>query len=195
LKVDTTIAKSGQDAHIRGLNFLLNFFNSNLKFENLLLLDSDCFPIQPYWLEKLLKDMKYMSIAAPIRYENLDTFAHPCAFFVRRKIALDLKFDNIELKNLIGRKYTDTGSNIESFYPLIRSNKINHHSILCGIYKDYFYHHGAGSRSLSFRLFDNYLKERLNIDLIEENLFQQLVQNSDEFINNMLFTPFKRKIL
>lgn len=194
LKVDTSPAKTCQDGHIRGLNAIIDMFNSSKEYENLLLLDSDCFPIQHHWEPNLLKTMGNFDVAAAARYENLDTFAHPCVFYVKKQAAKGLRFGMFTQKNIVGLPFEDTSSNITSFFPLIRSNRLNYHPVLCGIYWNAFYHHGAGFRNLGFRLFYSYFNKNRNVASMETKLFNELVGDSDRFLQDLSLTRFQRKM-
>lgn len=172
--------QQGQLAHIEGLNSLVNFFKTT-DYENFLLLDSDCFPIRK-WTEELLFSMKGYSVAAIVRQENLDTFAHPAAFFFTRDILDKIEFGLNLQYNMIGQKFYETSSNIKEFWPLIRTNKINYHHILYGVYWDTFYHHGAGSRDLKFRCYEQGYYNKESVNWNEQDIFQGL---SEEFIKSL----------
>lgn len=184
-KVIKIQSKPGQPGHILGLNTIIHHFNRHTEYDHLLLLDSDCFPIQNLWQYNLDKAMGDFDVAAVVRYENLDTFAHPCVFYVRRQAAKNLNFAMLKQTNLVGFPYEDTSSNVTRFFPLIRSNTVNYHPILFGVYWDCFYHHGAGSRNLSFRLFYSYYNKDKNVSAMEEEKFKELVKNSDKFIDGI----------
>lgn len=170
--------------HIEGLNALLDYFRQNNEFEYFLLLDSDCFPIVD-WTDKLIKSMKHYNVAAPIRCENLDFFAHPCAFFLTRKALNDVHF---LLANFNGylEDYQETASNVKSFFPLVRSNRLNYHPILFGVYWNMFYHHGAGSRRLNFRTTENGYYDKEEVVELEKNMFNQLVKNPEMFVAKLM---------
>lgn len=197
LKVDKEPTKGeycAQQAHIRGLNAIIDRFNADDRYDNLLLLDSDCFPIQPRWQKDLLGSMDGFDVAAVARYENLDTFAHPSAFFVKRPAAATLRFGVFPQTNLVGHEFSDTSSNVTKFFPMIRTNRLNHHPVLCGVYWDRFYHHGAGSRNPLFRLFYSYFNETNNVSSLESKLFDELVANPDRFIEKLAVPTMTRKI-
>jgi hypothetical protein len=182
IEVNSSPQISPQNGHIRGLNFIVNYFNNHPEYDTLLLLDNDCFPFQKNWQDKLSKIGNF-KVAAAVRFENLDTFAHPCIFYVKKPAALTLKFDNFPQTNILGHQFNDVGSNVEKFFPLIRTNRINYHPILCGIYWDCFYHHGAGSRSTEFRVFHyQYLNQSSDIKSKEIKLFNRLIKNPNLFI-------------
>lgn len=187
--------KPMQAGHILGLNTLIKYFNNHLDFDYLLLLDSDCFPIQNQWNYNLVSAMGDFDVAAIARCENLDIFAHPCMFFVNRSASKYLKFDMIEHINLAGFSYKDTMSNITRFFPLIRSNLVNYHPVLFGVYWNCFYHHGAGSRNPLFRL-RYYYNETKNKDysLLENAKFEELVNDSDKFLGELINAGFSKRI-
>lgn len=185
------VNRPGQAGHILGLNTIIEHFNKHPEYDHLLLLDSDCFPIQKQWQENLVRSMKGFDVAAIARYENLDMFAHPSAFFVNRAGAKTLQFGLRPCTNLVGFSYQDTMSNVTKFFPLMRSNRLNHHPVLFGIYWDCFYHHGAGSRNLKFRLFYSYYNEDKNVSTMEETKFKELVDNPNGFMNVLLQRSIK----
>lgn len=204
LKVTNNSVPGYAKSHGEGLNCIVDYFNKNHEFDKLLIIDSDCFPIQKNWLEKLSKTMDYTGksfsnlpdgfhVASVVRYENFDSFAHPSVFFVRKKM-MNLKFDTFERKSFIGNVFYDISSNVEVFYPLIRSNRVNRSPILCGIYWDAFYHHGSGSRFPHFRSSD-YLCFEDPSDFFEQKLFDELVDNPNKFISSICRFPISNEIL
>jgi hypothetical protein len=132
--------------HGHGLNFIINYAIKK-NYKKLLLLDSDCFPILNDWQEKLEKDMDDFLVAAIVRCEKLDLFLHPSACYIRDLSKTKIKFSYVEISNLISSKFTELSGNIDikKFYPLLRSNAVNINPLLFGVYKNMFYHHGAGS--------------------------------------------------
>ena len=130
----------GSKNHVYGLNKLLDYFKTQ-DYEYYLILDCDCFPIVP-WVDKLLDKMNDFEIASIVRTENLDLFAHPSMNFFKRSALNYLKYDLLKNANLLGNITEDTSFDAK-FFPLLRTNKVNLHPILCGIYFNLFYHHGA----------------------------------------------------
>jgi hypothetical protein len=209
--------KSGTTDHSRGLNEIVKFFRRNPGYEHYLILDSDAFPIMDGWLEKLLVLMKGNArapdkqFAAAVRAENLDTFPHPSAFFIRGEFLRQRNWDFRRpsswrrprrpwrpwrpYRNLLGVQLRPVGSGISPHYrgrhvllPLLRTNVWNPHPILAAIYGGMFYHHGAGSRGsdLRFRLetmglVDHLLPPSATKD-IEEQLFAALVADPEGLI-------------
>lgn len=171
--------------HVRGLTVLLEYFIERIyEYDYFLLLDSDCFPISYNWasmLENALLEVD-MPIAAVVRYENLDNFAHPCAFFMNRQGLEQTKFAIRFRKNLISQDLEDVYSNVETFFPLLRTNVVNKHPLLGGIYWDCFYHHGAGSRSLCFRAIDSGYYYRGNLTQLELSMFDSLKSNTERYL-------------
>lgn len=181
--------RAGSEEHVYGLNALLEYFKGQ-DFDYYLLLDSDCFPFRKGWQASLIQSMAAggFEIAAPVRFENLDTFAHPSAFFFSRKALEGLKFSVGRGTNLLGKSFDDSLSNADKFFPLLRTNKLNHHPILCGVYWNTFYHHGAGSRSLAFRSVDMGYYNGMSEDAMrrtEQGLYEQLNNHTDWFLENI----------
>jgi len=142
-------------------NNIYKYFRTH-EYENYLLLDSDCFPIKHNWQKKLNKVMGDKWYAAPVRTDNLDTFPHPCALYIKGEhvakpiFSFDRKVNFMQ--NLRGEEVFDIGTGFKTefdgqhiLFPLVRSNFLNAHPMLAAIYGDMFYHHGAGSRTPFFR--------------------------------------------
>lgn len=170
-----------QQGHVEGLNELISYFKT-IDSDYYLILDSDCFPVQKDWFKKLIPNLKN-GVSAIVRYENLDSFAHPSAFFFKKEILKTLEFGINKVKNIVGFEFHEVTSNVKDFFPLIRTNYVNPHPIMFGIYWKMFYHHGAGSRSLKFRAIND-LKyyENTEIDKLNEENFRKLISNTDEYI-------------
>jgi len=123
--------------------------------KDLLILDSDCFPILEGWrpiLQTAMADRGFQA-AAPVRVENLDLFPHPCAMFVTSQGREDFEIISSNSDNLLGVRRQEPTCSVPVF-PLIRTNRINIHPIGAAIYYDMFYHHGAGSRPAIFHNID-----------------------------------------
>lgn len=196
LTTDTTKYNYSQEGHIRGLNAIIDKFNYDEQYDYLLLLDSDCFPFLPGWVDSLLNVIGDFTVAAAMRCENLDTFAHPCVFFAKRHIVPEIKFAMRPQTNMVGFTFNENVSNVTNFYPLLRTNKYNHHPIMAGVYWNCFYHHGAGSRPTSFRIFDcRYVPQWLNSPDIEQRLFNELANNPDKFLQKLTAIPIMQKVL
>lgn len=184
----------GSRHHTMNLNFLLDYFK-NSEAELFLILDSDCFPVKNGWMDILLSSMGDFLVAAPVRFENLETHAHPCAFFFRRRALDYLKFEVSELKSLTGTTFKDTCSNAREFFPLVRTNKFNPHPVFFGIYWDIFYHHGAASRyglgRTRIRSCDVGYYDPKKALSDEENhmFFENLLDNPNSFIMNIKGVP------
>lgn len=172
--------------HHSGLNNLLNYFiKEKNNYKEFLFLDSDAFPIRKNWAQYLKERLLHQKcfdndgrfcfscnefdIAAILRQENLEARLHASALFVKNEEALsNISFEYKEIgHDILNRPEMDICIPYYQWeartkaYPLIRTNKVNIHPIISGIYGDCFYHHGAGTRkSLGFRSGDyhNYCK-------------------------------------
>lgn len=176
--------------HVLGLNHIIKYAKEN-NYNHLLLMDSDCFPVQKKWFSILNEKMLEYKVAAPVRFENLDDFAHPSFFYVKNIKNTNLNFAFSNYKNLIGHTTKECLSNITNFYPLIRSNKINYDPIISAIYSNMCYHHGAGSRNKTFRCYElkyyDYYACEKNVEDVELKLFQRLIDDPKKFISDMMF--------
>lgn len=133
--------------------------------------DSDSFPIVQDWPAVLLRDMGGdIRFAAVIRAENGDShLPHPCGYFMHRSFYVErrpgLFPSDSEITSRLFREFIantkqrfDTGigygyalwSSGEKWLQLHRSNGVNEHFLMAGIYGDVFFHLGASSRRPSF---------------------------------------------
>ncbi len=194
---------------------IVRYFTSHPGYENYLILDSDAFPFQDGWLERLSELMAPIPslglpkrrMAAPVRAENLDQFPHSCAFFIegsylRERDPQDLlQFGERPSVNFAGFAALDTmfddanarsASGQQLWCPLIRTNTWNPHPIVAATYGHVFYHHGAGSRSPTFRVLQMGHSQHFLTDTqqseIEANLFARL-QRDPEALCKALCEP------
>lgn len=67
--------------HCLKLNRILEYTTQN-KYDSLLILDSDSLPMES-WENKLNKRMGSFSVAAVVRWENMDYFPHPSVHYFK----------------------------------------------------------------------------------------------------------------
>ena len=185
--------------HAAALQEIFEHFRTDWRgADGYLLLDSDCFPIRPRWLHELVALMARhrKSFAAPVRFENLEPYPHPCALYIDGA-ALDdprLRIDgSTSADNLLGAPVKDVGAGLlpirGDLLPLLRSNLRNPHPIAAAVYNHLFYHHGAGSRAFAFRAIDKfgyYAHWREQDDPAEADaLLQALFADPDGFIRGL----------
>ena len=179
-----------QKQHIQGISQIYDYFISS-DHEYLLILDSDAFPFVNNWFGILQYQLikTNLKTAAVIRFENLDTFYHPCVAFITKNA--NIKFEYKEMLNLLFERYEDIRlSNIKPF-PLIRTNKINYHPLFGAIYGNLFYHHGCGSREKQTRMtLSNYFAN-MSHDKIEEEIFEKISTNPEMFLKEISYSPHK----
>jgi len=186
VEVSVTPEARMEKSHLNNLEKAVAHFDASCDY--CLILDSDCFPISEGWHERLANQMKRFKfqMAAPVRTENLDTFPHPCAMFMTRQGVKDLKLTLDGGKNLLDKKVVDPTCKNRCF-PLVRTNRINLHYLVAGVYYDMFYHHGAGSRNTYFRLSNalGYYKPDQK-RLVE--IYEKFIKNPKRFISKLM-TP------
>ncbi|QXP84577.1 sulfotransferase domain-containing protein [Methylococcus sp. Mc7] len=122
-------------------------------------IDSDTFPLDPSWLEQLIRALHGNVVLSGIWRDELSKaitpYIHPSCLattidFIRLH---NIRFDFIapntqnEIHDTLS-VLTETAQryNYETF-KLVRSNKKNIHRLIGGIYGGIVYHHGAGSRN------------------------------------------------
>ncbi|WP_206814372.1 hypothetical protein [Chroococcus sp. FPU101] len=150
-------------------------FNAVSQDDILIFIDGDAFPIQPImpWLYEKFKNYPLMAVK---RFEN-DQDNHPHPLFCATTVGFwkEIKGDwkaGYYWQNPRGDLITDVGANLLknledrkiSWYPLLRSNKINYHPVNLGVYEDLIYHHGSGFRSSLTRK-----------DLVDMNIFTRIL--------------------
>ena len=201
---DRTLAVDGEGQsgnHANGLFALLDYFRSH-RAENYLILDSDCFPIYPGWLEVLLRKMQAApdfrpQIAAAVRTENLDVFPHPCVMLIRGD-AIRERWLNLGVgrnRSLLQTPVEDNGCSIplEKCYPLLKSNVYSHHPMFATVYNHMFYHHACGSRDLMPRCvlqgyFDHYIPFEENVR-VKNELFERLIADPEAYLAKLTGAP------
>lgn len=122
----------------------------------LMFLDGDAFPISPLG-DFLSERLERFPLAAVRQDENLgDIQPHPCFCVTTagfwREIGGD--WSPAAWRDQAGREVVDVGGKLLwilrergiEWSPLLRTNRHNLHPVLCGVYEDRVYHHGAGFR-------------------------------------------------
>lgn len=179
--------------HMRGVRGIVEHFKNNPQYDYCLMLDSDAFPIQKGWENILISNMKNTNIAAAVRFENLDTFPHPCIFFFNRKGIDKFEFHFDQMTNIVNFRFEEFNIRVkEGYFPLIKTNVYSPHPILSVVYYHLFYHHGAGSRNFYSRSthinkYYHYLTEQDNVR-ISNKLYDE-VRNNKSFIKSLISEP------
>jgi hypothetical protein len=147
-------------AHSNGLGLLLEHFRSRTaEYDYFLFLDSDAFPVRPGWLEFLSQKLEgRYDVAVAIRPENLESRLHASILVAKREALPHLSFEVASAGiDLAGADEVDVvipayqSEKRRRAFPLLRSNAVNIHPLLCGLYYDLFYHNGCGSRPVAIR--------------------------------------------
>lgn len=202
-KSDSPDGKAQSRNHSIGLNAILSYFRDT-PADAYLLLDSDCFPVYPNWLNVLIKKMRSTrdykpQIAAAVRFENLDAFPHPCAMFIPAEAIQEpwIKLDLGKGKTLLQTEIEDNGCSIpmNKVYPLLKSNMFCYHPMFATVYNHMFYHHACGSRDMMPRsvmrgYFDHYIPEDQHV-MIKNRLFRRLLADPDGYIDKLMNTATK----
>jgi len=175
-----------REQHVFGIGKVLEKFECEKEYSHCLILDSDAFPIEKKWDYRLKKvmDENLCSAACPIRFENLDTFFHPCVvFFDRKALPMDIGLKPIE--NLLGHKCDEVAVDPHcKTFPLLKTNLFSPHPVASSIYFDMFYHHGFGSRDFNCRSVhvNNYYPDVTHPDSLTRSLFS----NPKSFISKLM---------
>jgi hypothetical protein len=201
-------AVKGIVQHRDGLCALMDHFYARPEYDGYLILDSDAFPIVPNWRTRLEARMRAHDglpvrwMAAPVRTENLDLFAHPSACYfsaaglaAARGIGVPL-WRIASRTNLLGMAFEELGldpafaGGEPRVLPLLRSNAVNPHPVLAAVYGDVFYHHGAGSRpAVRSRVTEPELDGRFSAEAnvaTDRVLFDALCAGPQSFVRRLL---------
>ncbi len=140
--------------HPKALDYLASKVPTDVDY--VVTLDSDSFPVREDWLDVLIGRCEDgAAICGVFRDEMAPTirpFIHVSGLCMRKD---DLSGLSVSFSRHIGQ---DIGQNIteemrrlgRQIAPLRRSNKVNFHFLIGGLYGDVLYHHGAGSRKAGF---------------------------------------------
>ena len=163
IHADTDQSGEGPDAHAAKLNALATAIAREAEPDDVLVfLDGDAFPIAP--LDDFLRaTLGRVPLAAIRRDENLgDRQPHPsfCATTVGFWQELGGDWSRAPWTNDVGWEISDPGGKLletltekrVDWHPLERTNRVNLHPVLFGVYDDVVYHHGAGFRAVFDRV-------------------------------------------
>jgi len=152
--------------HKSGKRAIVEYWRQHAdEYDHFIFLDSDAFPVNKNWY-KILSKHKAASIR---RSENFDdTIFHP-SFVMMNKKSME-QFEHLEQDDV---------------FQLLRSNKMNIHPMLCGVYYDCIYHHGCGSRSAWFRTVKYWNFAMKQID--NKKLIDNLIANPGKFLRRMMW--------
>lgn len=162
--------------HLDGLKHLLS-----LPWDGTtLILDSDCFPISDWSI--LFDRLKTCDFIAPIRFENLENYPHPCMALSKPGIKLDPEYRTMPMIDTTTTK--DVGFDPKLICnALVRTNRINFHPLLGAVY-EFFYHHGCGSRTL---LFKSMRRWKIDHEKSHNMMIDRLRNNPREYVAEIAF--------
>jgi len=178
-----------------------HFLQRQKEFDGFLFLDSDAFPIRKGWLETLMglmtgKHGSRYDIATIYRPEFGETRLHASVLYATHPALEKLRFVS-ERRGARGGD-TEKDTYIDPYTDhwrrvcrLVRTNRINVHPVLAGVYGDMFYHHGCGSRNYFHKppawwpLADHPSFEQT----IPTRLREKLVIRPREFLSQFLWDP------
>jgi hypothetical protein len=131
-------------------------------FDYIVTLDNDSFPVREDWLDVMIGACEDGAAVSGVYRDEMAPAIHPfihvsgfCAR-LRDVRALNVSFGR-ELRRDgdynqdVGQKITYEFKRLgRTIAPLRRSNSVNYHFLIGGVYGDVIYHHGAGSRQAIF---------------------------------------------
>jgi len=163
------------------------------KFEWIVHLDSDAFPIASDWLPRytsLISDQcPVVSVERTFtEHSGRHSSADRCFLMFSRAGFKAHAFDFTKMG------VADAGAAISqhleeqglAWHPLTRSNRVNFHKIAAGIFDDRVYHHGAGSRSPIFEGWSSVNVASRQDRLMQWILLDWLFERPEAFLNQLL---------
>jgi hypothetical protein len=132
------------------------------EFDYVVTLDNDSFPVRDDWLDVLVGECERGAALAGVYRDEMAPeiapFIHVSGLCIRAAdlLALDVSFGagaspEIEHNQDVGQRITyELTRHGRTIAPLRRSNTLNVHFLMGGVYGDVIYHHGAGSRKGKF---------------------------------------------
>ena len=156
-------------------------------FDYIVTLDNDSFPVRDDWLDVLVGECEKGAAVAGVYLDELAAVLHPfvhvSGLCVGRadlqslgvSFGRDIDYlgpqgrQTAEYNQDVGQKITYEFINAgRTIAPLRRSNEVDFHFLMGGIYGDVIYHHGAGGRRANFRrIGDVELNEQISSTLRE----------------------------
>jgi hypothetical protein len=166
----TRISRLVERSHQAALDYLLARVPDACTY--VVTLDSDSFPVRDDWLDRLVGNCEagaevtgvYRDEMAP----KIRPFVHVsclCARLITLR-GLPVSFSRGMTQD-VGQNISETLAGMgATIQPLRRTNAINFHYLIGGLYGDIIYHHGAGSRAAGFWTSqDLELDERVRVGL------------------------------
>lgn len=160
----------GGQEHSHFLSLLTRFAKED-GCSHICTLDCDSFPVRRGWADDIIRKMTPdFRVASVFRAENDDTdLPHPCGTFMEASILDDVTIEfwpseTMQLSPDFKRYIAETNQRIDTgvglgyalwkagipWLRLMRSNSLDMHFIMAGIYDDAFFHLGASSRAPTF---------------------------------------------
>jgi hypothetical protein len=187
--------------------------------EHVGVLDVDSFPVAPDWLDRSKRHLADgAALVGVLRRENGDIAApHPSFMFTSRDFLSRYKPTFRLLRKhpaaqafqaATGQPRLDTGAgyavvlheNKLPWVALTRSNRVDDHPLLGGVYGDMIYHFGGGSRDKVFSI-DVELERRKRPMASLEELWPEIAARNERLANRMLaemradFDGYVRRLL
>jgi hypothetical protein len=197
----TNVVVGDGNTHVAGLRKLKEVFMENQDFyDYFLFIDSDAFPIQKGWMDILLERMDTFSkthkkeIACNLRTENLEQRLHASVLFTKKDALnnLEWRINNNPIVDVMGNKEIDLQISYyqeekrKLAFPMLRSNKVEVHPLLCGVYYNLFYHHGLGSGRGDNMRGKNYWNHLPLVGI--DRLTDELMSDPREFIDKLVWS-------
>lgn len=158
-QLDTQFSYATRNAgtHADKLNELARIIAEQADADDVLIfMDGDAFPIRPldHWIRELLSEYP---LAAVRRDENAgDVQPHPCFCATTVGFWQEIQGDwrpgrwitdqGLEASDVGGQLLSTLDQRSIAWRPILRSNTVDVHPLLYGVYGRHIYHHGAGFR-------------------------------------------------
>jgi len=154
--IDAPVGEKLRHPHASALQKLYELARQD-HMDYVVTMDTDTFPVRDCWLDHLIRQLDDEAVLAGVWRDELkeaiDAYVHPSCLCTTAAFVEchRLRFDDVDISPEIKQ---DTLSHFtraakvdgKNIFKLKRSNKNQIHYLMGGLYGDWIYHHGAGSR-------------------------------------------------
>jgi hypothetical protein len=151
-----SLSRLAERSHPSALDYLVNRVGHG--YEYVVTLDTDSFPVRDDWLDVLIGKCQRGALLSGVYRDEmaptLSPFIHVSGCCARVSDLQLLRARGVSfargIRQDVGQNITEALGDLGPVAPLRRSNRVNFHYLIGGLYGDVLYHHGAGSRKAKF---------------------------------------------
>jgi len=205
--------ETAPDEHLAALRGILgHFVELRNRYEHFMVTDSDVFPFRARWLDTVLAMMRKRSwrrpgdlvpsgrlperlVAAIVQTDHLNVYFHPSAVLIQgaalRADPTCVEFRAEVQRNILGMEFQEVvAASKVPVLPLVRTNSLNAHPLVAGVYGDVIYRHGGGSEELFTRVLESgyfdHMIPRSDHAALADQLFEALVRDPEKVLEQLV---------